>query len=160
MKVFVYGTLKNGEGNHIFLQHATYLGDAWTKEEYTLLEDHYNGLPYVIKEPSYSINGEIYEVDEFTFMMIDNLEGHPHFYERELVECFIPIEDDFARDDGRMKQGIQEEEAWLYFLKEFDTTSVRKLPNGYWRGEGGDKERKLTSEELDSVVPKLWDKLK
>tara|TARA_R110000751_G_scaffold38032_1_gene91595 strand:+ start:139 stop:531 length:393 start_codon:yes stop_codon:yes gene_type:complete len=125
-KVFVYGTLKKGNGNHGFLKEATYIGDAWTKEEYTLLTDHYVGLPYVIKEPSYSIAGEIYEVDEHTFMTLDNLEGHPHFYERELIDCFIPISANIRGQD------IVEEKAWLYFLKDYDTTAIRKLPTGVW----------------------------
>ena len=70
-KVFVYGTLKKGNGNH-------------------------------------------------------NLEGHPHFYERELIDCFIPISANIRGQD------IVEEKAWLYFLKDYDTTAIRKLPTGVW----------------------------
>ena len=122
-KIFVYGTLKKGFHNHGFLKSATYIGDAWTKKEYTLLTDHYNGLPYVIREPSYPIQGELYEVDEFTFMTIDNLEGHPHFYYRELVDLFIPLSKDKQID----------ERGWLYFLgDDFDTRAVRKNPTGLW----------------------------
>ena len=118
--IFVYGTLKKGNHNHGFLDGASFIGEAWTKKEYTLLEDHYVGLPYVIKDESYSIQGELYEVDKYTFMTLDNLEGHPHFYKRELVECFIP------------ELNHTEMKAWLYFLQEYDVQAVRKLPTGLW----------------------------
>jgi len=132
-KVFVYGTLKSDKHNNDLLKNSTLIGKAWTKKEYTLLEDHYNGLPYVTREPSYPIAGEVYEVDEWTFMMLDNLEGHPHFYCRELIEIFIPCYDDFAIDDGRVKYDIMEDRAWLYFIGDgFNTRQVRKLPDGKW----------------------------
>ena len=100
-KIFVYGTLKSGYHNDGFLAKARFLGEAMTMKDFTLLTNHYTGLPYVIKEASYPIEGELYEVDEWTFMTIDNLEGHPHFYCRELVDLEV---------------NNKKERGWLYFL--------------------------------------------
>jgi len=96
--VFVYGTLRKGFGNHRYLEKAEFLGTAKTKEKYTM---RVSGIPYVSKEPTSYIVGEIYKVNEIELMNIDNLEGHPNWYKRELVKVVL--------DTG------EELEAWMYF---------------------------------------------
>lgn len=98
VKVFVYGTLRKGYGNHVFLEGSKFLGKAKTKEKYTM---YARGIPFVSHEPMVEITGEVYEVDDFTLNRLDTLEGHPNWYIREKVPVIL--------EDGT------EVEAWLYF---------------------------------------------
>ncbi len=96
--VFVYGTLRKGFSNHMYLEKAEFLGMARTKEKYTM---RVSGIPYVSKEPTIHIVGEVYKVNEIELMNIDNLEGHPNWYKRELIKVVL--------SSGK------ELEAWMYF---------------------------------------------
>lgn len=90
-EVFVYGTLKRGFGNHGYLQSARFIATGRTKNKYAL---YVAGIPFVVKDnPVSNIFGEIYEVDDATLAEIDSLEGHPHFYERQLVPIIADDED-------------------------------------------------------------------
>ncbi len=86
-RVFVYGTLKNGQ-----YFHDKYLGDdksefkgpATASLEYSMYND---GLPHLIKEKTdESVKGELYLVDEDALKHLDRLEGHPIVYRREIIE--------------------------------------------------------------------------
>lgn len=98
--IFVYGTLRKGFGNHMYLEKAEFLGMARTKEKYTM---RVSGIPIpcVSKEPTSHIIGEVYKVNEIELMNIDSLEGHPNWYKRELVRVVL--------SSGK------ELEAWMYF---------------------------------------------
>lgn len=88
-RMFVYGTLKRG---HYF--HEQYLGGdkanacgpARTTKDYSLYID---GLPHMIKEMSETgVKGELYEVDSDVLKTLDELEGHPVIYYRDIIEVF------------------------------------------------------------------------
>lgn len=87
-KVFVYGSLKQGFGNHEhFLADQTFLGERKTADkEYLMLS--YGAYPASIRVDSdgYAISGELYEVDNVTLSRLDRLEGNGLFYKREQVE--------------------------------------------------------------------------
>ena len=95
--VFVYGTLRKGFGNHHLLKNSKFIGYATTKEKYSLYVD---GIPYVVKIPTTQIKGEVYEVDRDTLNALDELEGHPNFYKRELIDVIV---------NGKTIK------AWIYF---------------------------------------------
>lgn len=76
MKIFVYGTLKRGFGNHRLLETSRLIGEDSIRG---LLINF--GLPGVI-EGEGTVQGEVYEVDADVLARLDRLEGHPHFYER------------------------------------------------------------------------------
>ncbi len=87
MKVFVYGTLKQ---NHYYHQEylgrggATFLGPAHTGPGFTLYVD---ALPHMVADGNGSgVRGEIYEVQQDVLKSIDDLEGHPRVYRREIIE--------------------------------------------------------------------------
>lgn len=83
-KIFVYGTLKRGQGNHGRLANAVYLGKARTVKNFTMYVDV---LPYLYREEDGpGVIGEIYEVDDDTLETIDRLEGHPILYKREKIK--------------------------------------------------------------------------
>ena len=79
-KMFVYGSLRKGFGNHYLLERSNYLGEALTDAAFTML--HLGGYPGVVRAGSTQILGEVYEVDDKTLSRLDRLEGHPSFYRR------------------------------------------------------------------------------
>ena len=111
--VFVYGTLMEGFGNHMYLSDSAKICNATTHEKYTM---YANGVPFVVKNiPSVNISGELYKVDhEVLAYNLDTLEGHPDFYRREVVEV--------NGDNEKMY------EAWLYFYPSENLAIGRVIP--------------------------------
>ncbi|HEY9816912.1 MAG TPA: gamma-glutamylcyclotransferase family protein [Candidatus Obscuribacterales bacterium] len=111
---FVYGSLKQGFGNHRLLKASTFLGEAKLSQcgaMYSL-----GGFPAVTLGKRVSpIHGELYEIDENTLDALDSLEGHPHFYQRTEVDVLQEDED-----------GVYRVRAFVYLME----------PNsGYLRGD-------------------------
>ena len=48
-----------------------------------------SGLPYLVLEPIFRVEGEIYRVSAATLGNIDDLEGHPESYTRVSMEVEI-----------------------------------------------------------------------
>lgn len=88
-KVFVYGTLMKGEGNHHFLEDSKLLG-ASSVEGY----DMYNvgWFPAIVRGDS-RILGELYEVSQEDMPSIDALEGEGSLYRRR---CEITKDNEIA----------------------------------------------------------------
>jgi gamma-glutamylcyclotransferase (GGCT)/AIG2-like uncharacterized protein YtfP len=80
-RVFVYGSLLAGLGNHRVLRGAPLLGPARTPPEFAMFS--LGGFPGVVRGGETAIEGEVYEVDAATLAGLDQLEGHPRFYRRE-----------------------------------------------------------------------------
>ena len=102
----VYGTLKSNHGNHRFhLSGAKYEGHGHTLDRYAMTVD---GIPFVYSESinapgANQITVELYSVEDATERAsIDSLEGHPHWYRRELV--------DVVTSDGDVVS------AWIYMI--------------------------------------------
>lgn len=72
--VFVYGTLRQGKGNHKLLVNSNFVGKAKTVNKYEMTA---SGIPFVDpnKETS-NIVGEVYEVNDETLDRLDMLEGY------------------------------------------------------------------------------------
>jgi gamma-glutamylcyclotransferase (GGCT)/AIG2-like uncharacterized protein YtfP len=71
--MFVYGTLRKGEGNAHYLKGATRLAEqCWTNGE---LNDTGYGYPAVKQSRSSRVYGELYEVTDLELKQIDQLEG-------------------------------------------------------------------------------------
>lgn len=79
-----------------------------------------SGIPFVIvSEPVSQISGELYEVDDQTLYKLDQLEGHPNWYQREQVE--ICLDNYFSQSSAVT--------AWIYFNEDNSGTLV---PSGFF----------------------------
>ena len=104
-KVFVYGTLKSGgglRGLDTISPESMIVGRAKTTyPDFEMLD--LGAFPGVIDGEKY-IQGEVWEVDENTFDVLDRIEGYPTFYNRKLIPT---------------TQG----KAWMYYLKDHENYS-------------------------------------
>lgn len=124
-RVFVYGTLKKGLGNHNFLKNSTFIGEDRTQEN--LFEMRAMGsIPFVVQTNnlSFSISGELYEVTNQVLRELDILEGNGMFYTRKLVW----LENNY------------EEQAWMYIgddnfpkvpLAGYDNIDLKDIKDSY-----------------------------
>lgn len=100
--VFVYGTLKQGFGNHRVLGNSKFLAAGRTVE--TSFVMYNGGFPFVSDkivstDHQGSVVGELYEVgDEQTMANLDRLEGVPTLY--------IQREVDVETGDGEVHKAI------------------------------------------------------
>ena len=89
--VFVYGTLRKGFHNNRLLANSHFegIGSAYGVKLYNA------GLyPAALIDPKSALVGEIYEVDDNTLARLDMLEGVPHLYRRETVDCDLDDDSD------------------------------------------------------------------
>jgi gamma-glutamylcyclotransferase (GGCT)/AIG2-like uncharacterized protein YtfP len=78
-RVFVYGSLKVGKGNHRLLNMPPIYDEAFTiREQFKMIS--LGGFPGVIAGSS-KIHGEFYIVNAETLGKLHALEGHPSFYQ-------------------------------------------------------------------------------
>ncbi len=115
MKIFVYGTLRKGEYNHVFLKDEKYLHDAITKRHYTFY--NLGGFPAIVKGGTHSIVGEVYEVSLETLEKLDILESHPQFYKRQKIT---------------LEGGLIVE---TYILNEEHTQGLKIIKSGDWKNK-------------------------
>lgn len=79
-RVFVYGTLKQGQRNDHFLREAGFDGHFTTESCYSMYE--FGGYPAVCLDGGHAIEGEVYRVGNRQFQELDDLEWYPRFYQR------------------------------------------------------------------------------
>src|SRR3990167_456546 len=78
--LFVYGTLKSGQGNHFIMKPATFCG-----------KDSINGTMYdlgnypAICPGKDKIHGELWKISTDVRKRIDHMEGHPYLFVRKLT---------------------------------------------------------------------------
>lgn len=85
--LFVYGSLKKGFDNHRILEKsAKRLGKAKTVSKFGMFEDSFGNYPYLISEPIYKIEGELYKINRKELLeKIDEFEGAPDYYQRKKI---------------------------------------------------------------------------
>jgi gamma-glutamylcyclotransferase (GGCT)/AIG2-like uncharacterized protein YtfP len=106
-KVCVYGTLKKGKYNHPAIKDSKFVGECLL-ENYNM---HTLGSFPGIKPGKGTVVGEVYEVDDKTLYVLDRIEGHPHFYKREIVKTPLG-------------------ESWVYILPDADRYPLHE--SGIW----------------------------
>ena len=101
-KVFVYGTLKAGNsmrGIDKISPNSVIVGKAVTTyPDYDMID--LGAFPGAITGNMH-IEGEVWDIDEETFHILDQIEGYPNFYNRKIVDT---------------TQG----KAWMYYLEDAD----------------------------------------
>jgi gamma-glutamylcyclotransferase (GGCT)/AIG2-like uncharacterized protein YtfP len=146
MKFMVYGTLKQGWGNHRILKEggATYLGKAVTKGGFVMAG---YGVPFVWPAADgLPLQGEVYDIGnpaggeghERAGMMLhrlDMLESNGHVYERKLhtvrmIENATGIKP-LPRDQG------EEHEVWIYECMYRDPPPASHPEVQGWKNEAG-----------------------
>jgi gamma-glutamylcyclotransferase (GGCT)/AIG2-like uncharacterized protein YtfP len=115
VKLFVYGTLKRGNGNNHFLDSASYLGHAVSEDCYAMAANY--AFPMIWDSPvGNPVRGEIYRINAKILESCDHLEGYPRLYNRNVRE--------FVTDDGA------KHEAWIYVIDHREGSGNIK-PNGH-----------------------------
>ena len=90
---FAYGTLKRNQSNHDLLAGSRFISKAVTVQAYGFYlgpdeqSTEHSSIPYLFEHQSegdqaVKVCGEVWEVDEFTLKQLDQLEGHPDWYQR------------------------------------------------------------------------------
>ena len=99
--VAVYGTLKEGYGNHHVLGGSKLIGKGRTMNKYPMVS---SGIPFVFprKGEGEHVVVECYMVDKYDMQSVDGLEGHPTNYVRR--KTYIRLDDN-----------VTIVSAWLYF---------------------------------------------
>ena len=119
IRVFVYGTLKEGHGNHGYYLRGNpaveYLGRCTITGPYLMHDTGFFPMVYevsgVVDQP---IVGEVYRIDHDTLDALDMLEGHPNWYRRHQVDT--PFK-----------------KAWCYFMQDdIDIDEIEAVENGCW----------------------------
>ena len=90
--IFVYGTLKRGGSNHLYLKGQTFVGEARTQPGFRLYA--LDGYPGMIPQPDdrNGVTGEVWSVAPDALTHIDNLEGIDEgMYRREPVRLLAPF---------------------------------------------------------------------
>lgn len=97
--VAVYGTLKQGWGNHRLLEHVPRHSEGWVSGHRL----YQSGIPFLIADETseYNVKVEVYKIDDQTLRSLDRLEGHPSCYCRKVLSILDA-------------DGNQQESAWVY----------------------------------------------
>ena len=74
----------HGQRNHRYLSSAQFWGKVRTAPRYTLVS--LGSFPALREQGTTSVPGELYTVGPNTLADLDQLEGHPSFYQRATVE--------------------------------------------------------------------------
>lgn len=112
--VFVYGSLRQGHGNHVLLEQdgAKYISTNRVRLPFYMIS--LGGFPGLVKDHSgHYITGEIYQVDDGVMSDLDHLEGFPSFYNREQIEI-----------DGTI--------CWIYHLNNPEHYTNSRVTSGNW----------------------------
>jgi len=109
--VFVYGTLKRGEKNHHWLEGASFQGKAELNG--VVLHD-LGPFPMAVVGEGTAI-GEVYAVEGSGVARLDELEGYPRLYDRQVLSLC----------DGRR--------AWVYLGRPHQVRHALVVAGGPWR---------------------------
>lgn len=85
--IFVYGTLKQGHGNHHVIsqfKESELLEERATLRNYSMAS--LGAFPAIFPDKGGRVLGEVYSVPDEALRPLDRLEGYPDFYDREEVE--------------------------------------------------------------------------
>jgi len=95
-RIFAYGTLKVGQPNYHHLvegKHgrSKFIGTGITELAYPLIIATHWNLPFLLYAPGkgHRVVGEIYDIDNDLLAWMDDFEGHPDVYHRNMVKVNV-----------------------------------------------------------------------
>lgn len=112
--VFVYGTLKRGFRANYMLDTGTFLGEAETPPIFRMFGSAFPWLYLATGKDDFGwcVRGEVYEINEPTFRVLDRYEGCPGLYFRQKFT---------VRPLTSFKgYGEDQVNAWIYFQRPND----------------------------------------
>jgi gamma-glutamylcyclotransferase (GGCT)/AIG2-like uncharacterized protein YtfP len=120
-KVFVYGSLLSGLGNHGLLTDSTFIGKTLSPPEFAMLDlGSFPGVIHLI-EGGKSVIGEVYEVDDVTFLRLDRLEGYSSHDPKSGLYNRMEIDTEFGK-------------AFIYTYNDlYGRSYVHPVEDGDWR---------------------------
>jgi gamma-glutamylaminecyclotransferase len=137
MRLFVYGTLRQGCTNHHLVFGSPYLGPATTAEPYVMATQKSRSFPYIFKHADFyavPVQGEIYEINDEILRRLDILEGHPDHYRRQQVRVVSPkgkmleCEAYVLEDNGMLNEIVNGLGMTFVYVKDGDWTQVKVTP--------------------------------
>jgi gamma-glutamylcyclotransferase (GGCT)/AIG2-like uncharacterized protein YtfP len=120
-RVGVYGSLRQGQGNHGLINGWVRVGTYSTPPRFTL--HSLGSYPGMTDGGTTAVRVEVYDVDDATLARLDVLEGNGRFYERRRITVHG------AEDPGSPPSTI----AWIYVLLPEHQARTRGLvDSGDW----------------------------
>jgi gamma-glutamylcyclotransferase (GGCT)/AIG2-like uncharacterized protein YtfP len=120
-KVFVYGSLLSGMGNHGLLSTSKKIGDTRSPRNFNMIDLGY--YPGVMQD-SHSdgvVLGEVYEIDDITLARLNRLEGYIETDPKRGLYDRIEIDTEFGK-------------AFIYIYNDrYGREGSNKVENGDWR---------------------------
>jgi gamma-glutamylaminecyclotransferase len=120
-RIFVYGTLKNGQPNHHHMENrdngtAKFVAHGLTDCSYPLIIGTRWNLPFLLYSPGSGqrIQGEIYDVDDKFLNWADKFEDHPEVYLRRQVKV-LPL----SAENDTTEDSEPRTDCWIYFVTNF-----------------------------------------
>ena len=115
-RIFVYGTLMKGEGNHHLIASQKYEGDGLICGYNLYNLGYYPGIR-PSRHPEHIVHGEVYLVDDMTLDQVNRLEGEGSLYILQYV--------DVTMDDRVVTAGV-----YVYNHK---CQKSCRIHSGYWK---------------------------
>lgn len=110
MLVFVYGTLRKGQGNNGWLEDSPLVAEYTTPPIYKMVS--LGAFPAVLLGGHDIVKGELYDVSPEVAQRLDILEGYPDLYNRRII----------LTEHGN---------AWMYYMRD-DVKGAPVLAGGDW----------------------------
>lgn len=128
IKLFVYGTLKQGLGNDYILQRSgtsKFVGFDTITGPLRMVD--LGGIPAVLYDenastPIKKIYGEVWTIDTSTLQACDILEGHPDFYRRL-----------------KLRTDALDKNVWIYLGQYQHWGNLKSVGTGCWRPTNNEK---------------------
>ena len=127
--VFVYGTLKRGGALHHALESSEFLA-VGALPNYALHD--LGWFPGIVPEEGTLTRGELFRVDEETLADLDQIEGTPSLYRREIVSVVTRLRHTGSRAKSR---ALYSAHAYIYNGTPLEGN---KIISGHWPVDGGE----------------------